>query len=180
MPRLLEAVLSISVLALIAGCAESQVNFPARDFTSRDLAGNEITLSDYRGKVVLLDFWATGCPSGVRELPNVKRVYDEYKGQGFVVIGINLDTDRAVLEAFLQKAGIDWPQVFDGRGWRNRVSLLYGVNAIPSKFLIDRDGIIRYTNLRDWRLERRVERLLSVAPTEASPSRISAGKHPTD
>jgi peroxiredoxin len=164
MSRAIITVLLVLLLALTAGCGDSRIGQPAQDFTARDLAGNEVSLSDYRGKVVLLDFWATWCAPCVEELPNVKRVHNEYKNDGFAVIGVSLDNNRSALEAFVQNQGIEWPQVFDGRGWENEVSTVYQVNAIPAMFLIDKEGVLRYTNLRGPKLERSVKKLLNTNP----------------
>ena len=159
--RIITILIALAVLA--SGCGDSRAGKPAQDFTANDLEGNEISLSGYRGKVVLLDFWATWCAPCVAELPNVRRVYDEYKDDGFIVIGISLDKYRAVLEDFVQKEKIEWPQVFDAEA-EFEVSLLYQVNLIPSMFLIDRDGILRYTNARGDDLEPCVKKLCSIPP----------------
>lgn len=161
MTRIVIAILLISLLALTTGCGSGRIGQPAEDFTATDLSGNEISLSAYRGKVVLLDFWATWCLPCVAEAPNIKRVYDEYKDEGFVVIGINLDQNRSALEAFIEREGIEWPQIFDAEGGY-RLSMLYRADMIPAMFLIDKDGILRDTNARGDRLESGVKKFLAV------------------
>lgn len=126
--------------------------------------GETLSLWDLRGKVVLLDFWATWCAPCLEELPYVKDVYQRYHDQGFEIVGISLDLDEEALRAFLEDEGITWPQYFDGRGWENEVAKLYRVQAIPATFLLDRDGVIRYRDPRGEELERAVAELISEAP----------------
>jgi peroxiredoxin len=134
--------------SLVAYSTNPWVGRRAPDFTATDLSGNQISLSDYRGKVVLLDFWATWCAGCLMEMPDVKQVYEKYhKDKDFVVIGVSLDVNQARTKEFVKKSGFDWPQVYDGRGWESGVAQLYHVDAIPSTFLIDKKGIIRYTDL---------------------------------
>ncbi len=140
----------------------------APDFTATDLAGNRISLSDYRGKVVLLDFWATWCVPCLAELPNIQNVYAKYKDKGFVVIGINIDMNRWNLEMLVQRAGVQWPQIHDGGDFQGRISQLYRVISIPNTFLIDKDGFIRNKNLRGPALESAVAALLGPGEPEQS------------
>ena len=174
-PRNFAAAALLSVLVISAACAKDPTGTPAPDFRAGDIAGNEISLSDYRGKVVLLDFWATWCAPCVEELPNVRRVYEKYGKNGFEVIGISLDVDQIDLEAFLLRERIDWPQIFDGKGWENEISRLYGVQSIPSTFLLDRNGFIRHVGLRGSDLELSVAALLDVPIDETPSARPDAG-----
>lgn len=160
MIRVTIALLALALLVTLTTCGgDPWIGRPAVDFAAEDLTGKRISLSDYRGKVVLLDFWATWCGPCLAELPNVKQVHDKYKDKGLVVIGISLDRDRSRLQSFVMQQGVHWPQIFEGGGGYN-IAQLYRVNAIPSTFLLDREGVIRYTNLRGPRLERSVVRLL--------------------
>ncbi len=110
------------------------------DFTATDLDGNPISLQEYRGKVVLLDFWAVWCGPCIAEMPNVKRVYENYKDKGFDVIGISLDTDENRLRNYLKENAIAWRQVFSGKGWQSPVSQQYSIRGIPAPWLLARDG----------------------------------------
>ncbi len=125
--------------------------FPA--FAVQDLEGKPLTLDSYKGKVVLVDFWATWCGPCVAELPNVLAAYEKYHDKGFEIVGISLDKDQAALTAFLKEKKVTWRQYFDGQGWQNRLSQEYGVNSIPMTYLLDREGKILASNLRGPDLE---------------------------
>lgn len=132
-------------------------NQPAPNFQVMDIRGEELSLEQYRGQVVLLDFWATWCGPCIAEMPNIKQTYERYKDQKFQIIGISLDRSMAPLEAYIQGKGIAWRQYLDSSG---RISSLYGVRGIPSTFLIDGVGIVRRVNLRGYALETAVAELV--------------------
>lgn len=118
---------------------------PAPDFSATDIDGNPISLKDYHGKVVLLDFWSTTCGPCIGEMPNVKKVYDAYKDTGFDVIGVSLDDDEAKLHDFLKVCDLPWRQIFTGEGWETPIRKQYNVRGIPSPWLMDKTGkIISY------------------------------------
>ena len=133
------------------------INSPALDFQVTGLKGETLSLSQYRGQVVLLDFWATWCPPCIAEMPNVKATYAKYKNQKFEIIGISLDQSTGPLEAYIASEGLTWRQYWDNGG---RISNMYNVRAIPSTFLIDGAGIIRRVNLRGPALEMAVDELV--------------------
>lgn len=126
------------------------------DFSATDLDGNPISLEQYRGKVVLLDFWAVWCGPCIAEMPNVKAVYNSYKAEGFDIIGISLDTDEDRLRDYLKENDIPWRQVFSGKGWDSPVSRQYSIRAIPAPWLIDKDGTLITHQARGDTLERLV------------------------
>ena len=130
------------------------------DFSATDLDGNPISLQEYRGKVVLLDFWAVWCGPCLREMPNVKQVYDTYKDQGFDIIGVSLDTDETRLRDYLKENEIPWRQICSGQGWQSPLAQQYGINSIPAPWLIDRDGKLITHRARGSKLEQLVVKAL--------------------
>ncbi len=132
-------------------------------FTAKTLDGKTVSLDDYKGRVVLLDFWATWCGPCIGEIPETRVVYNKYKAQGFDILGISLDdeTMQRNLPIFLEQKEMPWPQVFDGKGWKNEVAQLYGVKAIPFTVLIGRDGNIAAMDLRGPGLEPAVRTALA-------------------
>lgn len=133
------------------------INRPALDFQVTDLSGETLSLTQYRGQVVLLDFWATWCGPCIAEMPNVKKTYAKYKDQKFEIIGISLDNSPAPLEEYIASERIAWRQYWDNGA---KITQLYNVRAIPSTFLIDGEGTIREVNLRGIALENAVAELV--------------------
>ena len=140
-----------------------KIGKPAPDFEAIDLKGQELSLKQYHGQVVLLDFWATWCFPCRAEMPNLKRVYEKYKDQKFEIIGISLDHGRAVLDSYTEEENITWQQFLDSTG---TVTKMYNVTGIPATFLIDGDGIVRKVGLRGRALEAAVAELVKENLTE--------------
>ncbi len=133
------------------------VGKPFPDFEGEDLAGKAFSLKDYKGKVVLIDFWATWCGPCVRELPHVKETYSHHHSKGFEVIGVSLDRDRGKLEDFVKKEQMTWRQHYDEGGV---LATKYGVASIPTTYLLDGKGNIIAANLRGAALEKAVKQAL--------------------
>jgi len=131
------------------------------DFNVADLAGQPLSVANSKGKVVLIDFWATWCPPCRAELPNVIATYQKYHSKGFDIIGVSLDEDKAQLLSFIKGKNMTWPQYFDGKKWDNKLAMNYGVEIAPTNYLLDGDGKIIGTNLRGNDLRRAVAVALS-------------------
>jgi len=131
------------------------------DFDVQSLTGDRLSPAQYKGKVLLIDFWATWCKPCLAEMPHVKTVYDKYKDKGFEIVGISLDRSRSDLDRYIESNRIAWPQYFDGKYWQNEIATVYGVKSIPATYLIDRKGKIRYKSLRGKQLEDAVDKLIS-------------------
>lgn len=120
----------------------------------------DFALSSLRGKVVLVDFWASWCAPCRKELPNVKRCYEKYKSKGFEILGVSLDKDRAAWLEAISKEGLTWPQVSDLKFWQSEACQIYAVQSIPYTVLIDKEGKIIATDLRGAELDKKLAEVL--------------------
>jgi peroxiredoxin len=163
------------LLARLTG--EFAVGRPFPAFAVRDLDGHALSPANFKGKVVLVDFWAMWCAPCVKELPNVVQAYQKFHAAGFEIIGVSLDRqgDRARLVEFTRAHDMPWPQFFDGRYWQNQLAVQYGVHSIPATFLIDREGNIAAINLRGPALEAKLAALLGPPAPVSLTIPISVG-----
>jgi peroxiredoxin len=140
----------------------TQMGVEAPNFTLNDMNGKPVKLSDFRGKYVLLDFWASWCAPCRRENPNLLKAYSQYKDKGFTILGVALDkeADREKWLKAIEADGLTWPQVSDLKYWQSDVAKLYDVKAIPMNFLIDREGKIVAKYLRGDVLNQKLEEVL--------------------
>jgi peroxiredoxin len=115
-------------------------SFP--DFNENDVNGNPLSISKYKGKVVLVDFWATWCMPCVAKVPEIQAAYDKFHDKGFEVVGVSLDVDKDRLQQFTKEKKMPWPEFFDGKRWENKLAVKYGVDATPTGYLLGRDGKI--------------------------------------
>ncbi len=150
-------------------------NSPAPDFSFRDfLSGRELSLASFRGKVVLLDFWATWCTPCMASLPGLKKIYEEFHVQGFEIVGVSLDENAEDLRRVLLEQGISWPVAFEGKRWDNSIAALYRVYQIPTSYLLDKNGLIRHRDLEGEELRKAVAELLGESTEKTAPSETLA------
>jgi peroxiredoxin len=135
-----------TLIALCAVVSTAQAGMPAAgsvapDFTLRSSLGKNQKLSEYRGRVVMINFWATWCAPCRQELPLLNHLYEQYHKSGFTLLGVNIDDNPEAAKALAQKLGVTFPVLFDTD---KQVSHRYDVDAMPSSVLIDRSGKVRY------------------------------------
>ena len=123
--------------------------------------GKDVDLALMRGKVVLVDFWASWCGPCIAEMPNVVAIYQQLHPKGFEIVGISLDQDKNLMQEAVKKHGMEWAQYFDGGGWQNKISRGFGIDSIPAAWLIDKKGHLRETSLRGDALGQAVMKLLT-------------------
>jgi peroxiredoxin len=132
-------ILFLSLGFMSAGQAEGK-NKLAENFTLKSKSGKNIKLSEYRGQVVLINFWASWCGPCRAEMPVLEKLYKKYKSLGFVVLGINVDDKKSKADALLKKIPVSFPILYDTE---KKVTELYNVSAMPSSYFVDRDGKVR-------------------------------------
>jgi peroxiredoxin len=123
-------------------------------FTTKDLDGKSVSPADYKGKVLLIDFWATWCGPCMKELPNVLAAYEEYHTQGFEILGVSLDRegDLEKLKTTIKDQKMNWRHVYDGKYWQAEIAVLHDIQSIPATILIGKDGKVVGLNLRGDKL----------------------------
>jgi thiol-disulfide isomerase/thioredoxin/tetratricopeptide (TPR) repeat protein len=140
---------------------EISIGKPFPELVFNDLNGTLINISNLKGKVVLIDFWATWCGPCKREIPGLVELYNQYHNKGFEIIGISLDSDINALKKFLTSNHVIWPQYFDGKGWDNEIASRFGIESIPSTVLLDKEGNVIRRCLNGEILRETIEKLLT-------------------
>ena len=150
----------LQIESMIDRMEKVQVGSVAPDFTLPDVDGNPVSLSSFRGKYVLVDFWAAWCPDCRKENPNIVAAWDKYKDKNFAVLGVSLDRNRDQWLAAIEKDGLKWTQVSDLKYWSSDAAVLYCIRWIPMSFLIDPEGKIVSVGLEGEELHNKLEELL--------------------
>lgn len=145
---------------IISKLENIQIGKPAPDFSLPDTLGNSVRLADFRGKYVLIDFWAGWCPHCRKENPNVVAAYEKFKARNFTVVGVSLDRDRKTWTKAIVADKLPWTQVSDLKYWDSEIPELYGIRAIPANVLIDPEGVIVAKDLREAALHEALEKTL--------------------
>jgi len=135
---------------------------PAPNFTMQSVDGSSISLSQFKGKVVLIDFWATWCPPCVKSIPEVKNLWKKYKDKGLVILGVSLDKDMQAWHTYIKNNDMNWYQVADGKFWENEAAILYGVESIPNVCIIDQKGNIVAQGLNPMGQAEEIENTVST------------------
>ncbi|MBD0368365.1 MAG: TlpA family protein disulfide reductase, partial [Flavisolibacter sp.] len=136
------------------------VGTEALNFTQNDVNGQPVSLSSFRGKYVLIDFWASWCKPCRMENPNVVKAYQKFSNKNFTILGVSLDQEKEPWIKAIEKDKLSWTQVSDLKFWSNEVAVLYHVQGIPQNFLVDPNGKIVAKNLRGQELEAKLCELL--------------------
>ncbi|MDI3319839.1 TlpA disulfide reductase family protein [Pinibacter soli] len=150
--------------AMLAEWKRTAVGAMAPEFTLKDTSGNPVTLSGYRGKYVLVDFWASGCVPCRAENPNMIRLYAKFRNRGFEILGVSVDDEKSRQDWLraIRHDGLEWQQVADSKGWNNEAAQLYSIRRLPQNVLVDPYGKIIAKNLRGKALENKLAELFSL------------------
>ena len=148
---------------------ERQLNDPQKDklgkqaidFRQRGHDGRRVSLSDFKGKVVLLDFWASWCKPCRAENPYLVSVYEAYKDKGFTILSVSLDVEKYAWTKAIETDGLTWTHVSDLKGWQNEVAQTYGIRSVPANFLIDENGKVIASGLRGQLLDQKLRKIFA-------------------
>nr|WP_262898808.1 TlpA disulfide reductase family protein [Dawidia soli] len=143
----------------IANLRATQVGNGYIDFVMNDVNGKPVKLSSYKGKYVLLEFWASWCGPCRAENPNLREQYKKYSAKGFNILGVSLDSKAEPWKKAIEKDELPWVHVSDLKGWQNQAAVQYGVRAVPANFLIGPDGKIIARDLRAETLNAKLEEI---------------------
>jgi thiol-disulfide isomerase/thioredoxin len=128
-------------------------------FTQNDVNGKPVSLAGLKGKVVLVEFWASWCGPCRAENPNLVKLYNQYKDKGFEILAVSLDSDKASWQKAIKADGLPWLHVSDLKGWNNAVGRMYGVRGVPASVLVDKDGKVIGNELRGESLKAKLAEL---------------------
>jgi len=162
--RIISIVFGLGLLALLAfafspGSGRPLQGDPAPGFSLVLFDGSEVSLSDLRGQVVVLNFWASWCTPCRREAPELQKVWEMYEGKGFVFVGVSHKDAEDASRSFIQEFGITYP---NGADLRSKISRAYGVTAVPETFVIDAEGRVAWVYIGEVQADELVQRLAQM------------------
>jgi peroxiredoxin len=149
-----------------------QIGMKAPDFNVMDFKGNRVNLSEYKGNIVVIDFWATWCDPCIQEFPEVKKMYRTFRDRGVQFIGVSLDDEIEELKGFVRGEKVEWLQIFEGMRWKGRISKMYNVEKIPIMFVLDQESMVRYIGNDKKKITRVIARLLSESKQDVEPPMV--------
>lgn len=158
-PEISKSEYVVKLKELVQEQKKTAIGALAPDFTMNDTEGKPVQLSSLKGKIVLVDFWASWCGPCRQENPNVVKLYQQYHGKGFEILGVSLDKTKEDWLKAIKDDNLTWIHVSDLQFWQNAAARLYGVNAIPQSFLLDKDGKIIGKGLRGEQLAKKLMEL---------------------
>jgi thiol-disulfide isomerase/thioredoxin len=156
--------IAVTVALILTGLivkAQVKIDQAAPEISLPGVNDSPVSLSSFKGKVVLIDFWASWCGPCRASIPSVIKLYDKYKAKGFEVFGVSIDNKKKDWIKAIAQDKITYPQVNDKAGWYSKTAEKYGVNAIPNTFLLDKTGKIVAIDLEGEQLENKVKALLN-------------------
>ncbi len=155
---------------LVSNLQEMKDRAPAPDFTLPNFGGDKVSLKDFRGKLLLLNFWASWCVPCREEMPAMERLYQKYRDRGFVILGVNIKDDKKSAVSFVRELKITFPIAFDPAG---EAGLLYGAWGLPTTYLIDTKGIAlaRSWGPADWFSPGARELIEALLDAKSDPSK---------
>ncbi len=154
------ASIGVYLTTLIKDSKKNPIGQPLANFSQDDTSGVPVSLSSFKGKYVLVDFWASWCGPCRQENPNLVAMYNKYKSKNFTVLGVSLDKSKQPWLDAIKADGLDWTHVSDLKGWSNAVSTKFEIFSIPQSFLLDPQGNVVGKNLRGGALEAKLAALL--------------------
>ena len=149
-----------------------RIGMKAPDFNVMDFKGNRVHLSEYKGNIVVIDFWATWCDPCIQEFPEVKKMYRTFRDRGVQFIGVSLDDEIEELKGFVRGEKVEWLQIFEGMRWKGRISKMYNVEKIPIMFVLDQESRVRYIGDDKKKITRVIARLLSESKQDVEPPMV--------
>jgi peroxiredoxin len=150
----------ILISAGMNGDAQIKRGHPAPELSLPDMTGKIVHLSDLKGKVVLVDFWASWCPPCRKNNPHLVEIYHKYHDKGLEIYSVSIDEKDSAWKEAVQLDQLEWPQMIDNKGWYAPSVFAYDLQAIPASFLLDRNGVIQKVDLVGIKLESAIEALL--------------------